>query len=407
MNGSKNLVVAILLLGVSYGVYQVITAPKEDVVPRSELTIAISEGPSPGSPSESEVGEPKEVAAKAPPLPSSNSFVKSIPTAQPPQKDEITLDVSSDRQAFSPPQPLNQATESWPNSQSFETVTARPADTASSGRQFMTSTPAPLTSEMRPITPPMGEAPPDAAESVTSPFSFPANSNASSPLAQSAAMPAQPTEPLLNVFPRAEQLCREGYFRDALEILTPYYRMADLPSDERQLLMEWLDGLAAKVIFSDEHHFVSSPYVVQPGDSLDTLSAQWRVPTNLIFNVNQDKIQNPLVLTPGTELKQIAGPFQAEIDRSTRTITLFVDDMYACRFDILNLDSSLEPGTFLVSKKSRRDAILGEFVVWLDSGIALFADQGQRPVPQAITLRQQDAKDINEILSPGSTVTIR
>jgi hypothetical protein len=398
MNSSKNMVVAILLLGVSYGVYQIITSPEEKITPETVLTVSEPNGE----------GTMNGFASmpsnnSAPPMNSQPDSPVTFAAGQPPKTDSATQFGnefgSANSGAFNRVEP--------PESRSFDSLTTRPSNSSGFGQEFTTNTPAPPMTEMRPLTSPEGAFAGAASRGDSPSMESPGSAGAFANLAANSPLPSLPTVPLMSVFPNAEQLCYEQHFRDALEILTPYYRVPNLPAEERQLLMEWLDGLAAKVIFSPEHHFSSVPYVVQPGDSLDTLSAKWRVPTNLIFNVNQDKIQNPLVLTPGIELKQLSGPFIAEIDRTTRTATLYVDDMYACRFEMVNLDPNLETGTFLVSKKSRRDAVLGEFVVWLDSGVALYADQGQREAPQSITFRQQDAKDLNEILSPGSQVIVR
>lgn len=401
MNSSKNMVVAILLLGVSYGVYQVITSPDEKITPETVLTVTEPNG---DTATNAQAAMP--LGTSAPAMSAQPDSPATFATGQAPKMDDATRFGNEFATSNSNSEQFNRV--ELPDSRSFDSMTTRPSNTPGFGQEFTTSTPAPSMTEMRPITPPGGAFagsanPPGEFQPVETPNSTGAFAN----LAANSPLPSLPNKPLMDVFPNAEQLCYEQHFRDALEILTPYYRVPNLPAEERQLLMEWLDGLAAKVIFSPEHHFSSIPYVVQPGDSLDTLSAKWRVPTNLIFNVNQDKIQNPLVLTPGIELKQLSGPFIAEIDRTTRTATLYVDDMYACRFEMVNLDPNLETGTFLVSKKSRRDAVLGEFVVWLDSGVALYADQGQRGAPQSITFRQQDAKDLNEILSPGSQVIVR
>src|SRR5436190_21426468 len=76
------------------------------------------------------------------------------------------------------------------------------------------------------------------------------------------AAPALAAYALRRDLAEAEQLVADGKFKAALARLTPHYASADLPSDQRAVLLSWLDALAAKVIYSREH-VLASPHQVR------------------------------------------------------------------------------------------------------------------------------------------------
>ncbi len=99
--------------------------------------------------------------------------------------------------------------------------------------------------------------------------------------------------------------------------------------------MPTLDALAGKVIYSDEHHLVPRPYVVGANESLVDIAGKWHVPAQLIYNVHQKALANPITdIQPGTQLKMIPGPFHAEVDLQSKVMTMFLGDLYAGRFPI-------------------------------------------------------------------------
>ncbi|MEQ1902924.1 MAG: LysM domain-containing protein [Pirellulaceae bacterium] len=392
MNSSKNMIVAILLLGVSYGVYQVITSPEQKISPDTELTVSTPDMTMKSSTGNNKLAEVFPDKMTMPALPKPKSFSPpGNPPLLPPKTDDTTKKNDAD-----PLITKNNPAKSSENANSFESFTAK-----TTKPDFPTATPAPPPGNLRPIEPN-----PNDFGTGNNPPAEKKNENGFGNLLEGNREPVLPTEPIANVFPKAEQLCNEQQFREALEILTPYYRVQDLAVEERNQLHEFLDLLAAKVIFSAEHLMVGSPYVIEDNDTLDTIAQKWKTSTNLVFNVNRDKITSPLDLVPGTELKQVSGPFVAEVDCRAKTVTLFVDDLYACRFPMVSCDPNLPTGNFKVVNKTRRDAAYGDYVVELDSNIVLVADEGKK-VTNSITFQTQDAKDINEILSLASSITIR
>ena len=115
--------------------------------------------------------------------------------------------------------------------------------------------------------------------------------------------------------------------------------------------------MAAKVIYSREH-LLESPYLVQAGDTLDTISDRYQVPALLLARING--IRNPQNLPPGKELKVLKGPFSAQISTDRSEMTLMLADRYAGRFSVvLNSDLSRATGIWKVREKGPSTAAAG------------------------------------------------
>ena len=224
--------------------------------------------------------------------------------------------------------------------------------------------------------------------------------------------PASPSRPVVSAaqlnsaWPKVDELIRQGRYRNALETLSPFYDANDLSGADSTKLLEWLDGLAGRVIYSSEHNLTQNAYIIQPNDTLQSIAAKWNVPAQLIYNINKAKIANPLTLMPGNELKVVHGPFHARVDSSSNTLTLFIDNMYAGRFSAKV--SSAKPGTYEVRSKSASGNPLGAFLLSLanpttGATTGLHASSGPQDL---IGLNAPDAEDLFGILSVGSKVTI-
>ncbi len=228
-----------------------------------------------------------------------------------------------------------------------------------------------------------------------------------------------------SAWPQVQTLSDEGNYREALRLLSRYYRSDALTGPQRQRLIGWLDALAGKVIFSDEHHLQDTPYTVS-NETLVDIGKRWRVPGQLIYNINRKKINNPAIVPPGTQLKMIEGPFSAEIDTKQKVMTLFLDDLYAGRFPIrVGISGSPNPGSFRVLLKSPeghnwRDADgnnyppgtsengYGPNWIGLSGSLCIHAvaDSVADGHRGCIGLSTKDAKDVFAILTKGSSVKI-
>ena len=254
------------------------------------------------------------------------------------------------------------------------------------------------------------------------------------------------------VWPVADALVAEKRFRKPLELLTRFYDSPGLSGPQQQRLVAWLDALATKVVFSSEHHLAPA-YISQPGDSLLELGREWGVPGQLIFNINKrkilglpdtgnekvhpiwppetknvdiDNIPAPKVIPPGTELKKITGPINARVNLENNTMTLFVNGLYAGRYNVIvGTSGSPRPGDFKVVGKLAgghdwRD-VSGTYPPGHPNNhygkhwIAMEGSLCMHSVPAntqgghlgCLGLSEKDAKDVFSIFSEGSTISIR
>ena len=216
----------------------------------------------------------------------------------------------------------------------------------------------------------------------------------------------------------------EGKFREALATLTPYYRSPDLDAAQQAQLLEWLDALAAKVIYSKEH-LLARPHVIQSDhERLIDVAKEYGVSAQLLASINADEINNPNILVATTKLKVVPGPFRAEVDLASSEITVFLGNLYAGRFPFARGNEPPEPGEYQVREKRQEKTYHGDRVIaagdpanpygqwWIDLGNNACihgspAVTQPGPVRGCISLSPQDAMDMAGILTVGSKVVVR
>lgn len=236
-----------------------------------------------------------------------------------------------------------------------------------------------------------------------------------------------PSMNLESAWTEVNRLVAEKKFRAALGLLTRYYRQPNLSSAQSKQLHEWLDALAGKVIYSSEHHFQDTPYVIRSGETLNQIAGRWNVPAQVVYNINRQQIGDSATIVAGTELKVINGPFHAEVDLTKKTLTLFLKNLYAGRFPIrVGISGDVRSGQFRVVAKSAeghtwRDADgndfppessqngYGPYWIGLTGSLCLHAVEDGTPEahPGCIGLKEKDARDIFGILINGSELKIR
>ena len=209
----------------------------------------------------------------------------------------------------------------------------------------------------------------------------------------------------------------ENRFADALLILSQLYGNPDLPPSQAREITQILDQLAAKVIYSREH-WLESPYLVQAGDTLDTIADRYQVPALLLARING--IRDPQNLPPGKELKVLKGPFSAQISTDRSEMTLMLDGRYAGRFNVV-LSNDLSHATSLWTVRDKRPPTAaagnGTGKQWIELGNASgnISMQGTNDTRvttgsdsrSTIWLSEQDMDDVFGILSVGSRVIIQ
>jgi lipoprotein-anchoring transpeptidase ErfK/SrfK len=239
--------------------------------------------------------------------------------------------------------------------------------------------------------------------------------------AQDEQAPAELTD-VDRVIQAAQAKLDEGQWYEALFALSLEYGRPELTVDERRKLLDLLDPLAGKVIYSTEH-LIEPAYDVRRGEKLAEIAERYNVPWQLLANINE--VQDPEVLVPGTKLKVVPGPFRAEVDLQRNELTLFAGRLYAGRFPITEGDDPPpQPGDYRVTdKQPGRTYYAGDGrtippqdptnpygQVWLDLGgnVCIHGSpQVEGSATGCISLSPIDANDVFGILSQGSGVVIR
>ncbi|HYW80809.1 MAG TPA: LysM peptidoglycan-binding domain-containing protein [Thermoguttaceae bacterium] len=229
-----------------------------------------------------------------------------------------------------------------------------------------------------------------------------------------------------------QKMLDQGLLADALLELSKLHDSGQVPQEQESGVQELLDQLAGTVIYSRQH-LMEDPYTVRPGDTLQQIADLYQVPWKLLANING--IRDPMRLETGQQLKVVRGPFDAQIDLTDMVLTLQVGGRYAGRFAIgIGQDQPNLEGSYVVSgqttdpvyygpDQTRAEAgdpnnPLGEFLISLgsqpgDAGrVAIHGTNDPRNLhhvggPGTIRLGDRDIEDVFGILSIGSRVVIR
>jgi LysM repeat protein len=111
--------------------------------------------------------------------------------------------------------------------------------------------------------------------------------------------------------------------------------MMPMSAQQRTFVRERLSELADKWLFSrtvfpDDK--LCSSYTVKPGDRLQTIGEQFKVPYEILMSINN--INRPEVLQAGGTIKVINGPFHARIYRSMFTMDLYLQNTFVRSFAV-------------------------------------------------------------------------
>ena len=193
----------------------------------------------------------------------------------------------------------------------------------------------------------------------------------------------------------------QNNLKNALRTLSNYHASNELNGPQYQKTMAWLDGLAAKVIWSQEAHLEKSdPTAVEI--PLAKLAEQWKVSVPLIQKINGLPPSKTSAI-PST-LKVIKGPFDLKVDRDEDKMTLYLGELYGCQFDFAG--SNLSPGKYHVNMNS------GNILLKATDGRELvirgeLTTSAVAPQSGIISLTDSQLKEVCELLTLDSTVTIR
>ena len=389
------------------------TLAKNDPVKPNSLTLGATSGASSASGSSSA----RTDAIDGPAVQLPTDLSGSVPTAE---SDSLVPD------SF-PSSPLNTTSNSLPAANTNASATPG-ASTSSSPDSSFPAIPLPgtgaLSAEQTKL---VATTPGDAGLSSTLPL-LPDTSAASKPPETPSLPQAEAKEqPVLEAFSvareKALKLANEGKLKDALVLLTPQYRNPVITSSERSDLLDILDALAREVIFSTRP-LIDAPYSAKATDTVETVATQHKITPELLANVNQ--LAGSKVLTQGQQIKVFEGPFRGEVDLTMGELTLFLKDMYACRFPISVGTDPVKTGAFEVADKQRDRTYYGAGKVieasnpsnpyggfWIDLGqgncLHGSPEMAASDLTNAgcISLSPIDASDAYIMLTRGSQVVIR
>ncbi|HTQ38899.1 MAG TPA: LysM peptidoglycan-binding domain-containing protein [Pirellulales bacterium] len=199
-----------------------------------------------------------------------------------------------------------------------------------------------------------------------------------------------------------------GQLVEALRELSRWYDQPIVPPEDQPHLVELLGQLAGTVIYSRDA-WLTPPYEVRVGDSLESIAQQYQVPWQLLAKING--LQNADSVMPGQKLKVVPGPFRAQLNVQQGWLTLFVDGLYAGRYRVqVNGPLAKPDGDYPVVKFAAGQmgaSPSGAPFISLGGDLHLrVPDDALPPGVNAVRISRQDMSDVFDILSDRSQVTI-
>lgn len=123
-----------------------------------------------------------------------------------------------------------------------------------------------------------------------------------------------------------------------------------LPADQALLARRALSEIAEQTIFGPKlvkGDALTESYTVQAGNSLQRLARRFKVPEDLLAEVN--KIKDKHFIREGMTLKIIHGPFHASVVKSEHLLHIYVQDVYVRSYRVaLGADGKTPTGTWKV-----------------------------------------------------------
>lgn len=195
--------------------------------------------------------------------------------------------------------------------------------------------------------------------------------------------------------------------------------------EHRSVFQRRLESTAA-TIFTNPHRHFSPPYLVQPGDTLESIGNHFSIPWQYLGRLNRIE---PQELQAGQELKVMKGPFSAVVDLSRFELTIHAHGYYVHRYPIgighadstpvgeFQVQNRLENPTWFGPDGEQIDADdpnnpLGEYWIGLGDHIGIHGtidpdSIGTTRSRGCIHMRDNDITKVFGLLGPGSSVRIR
>ncbi|MCL4204561.1 MAG: LysM peptidoglycan-binding domain-containing protein [Pirellulaceae bacterium] len=417
METLKTALVVVLLLAVLYGVFVVLNKPDMTTPPELAWQEVAT------SPPQLEFGDPPGApAATFPPMVTTPPEMKRSIT---PMADAAPLPPTQSEISDQPPAPVAAETDVTDQGDSESPLPDYPIPEPAPGTSTYDSRAAAATIDD--LSPSVRMDTPSGAARIGDPGQPRSVYENSTEVPQPPAASRNDGRPL-PAFDAAWQTAMDHLnnrrWADALRTLSVFYDRPEVVAQERQRLVDLLDPLAGKVIYSTEH-VLEPPYQVRTGETLQEIADRYQVPVSLLRNING--ISDPRNLPPGSVLKVVRGPFRAEVHLAKDELALFLGDYYAGRFAVsIGNDPVPEPAEYVVAEKQEgreyfapdgsripplaRDNPYGRWWIGLGGDVCIHASAESTPTHGGlgcVSLDPNDAADIFGILSIGSKVMVR
>ncbi len=127
--------------------------------------------------------------------------------------------------------------------------------------------------------------------------------------------------------------------------LSKIYWNTKVPDRE---LLDRLEAIAQKVFFSPQPHFIE-PYVIQSGDQLRKVAANYKLSWEYLAKLNKT---DPRRIREGQKLKVLKGPFAAVVCLHDFSLTIHLQGYFVKRYSVgIGKDGSSPLGKFSVLNK--------------------------------------------------------
>ncbi len=220
----------------------------------------------------------------------------------------------------------------------------------------------------------------------------------------------------------ADLLIGQGRVVEAHHVLSTLYWK--LPQ-QRTVLLSRLESVASE-LFEDPHRHIGDPYLVLPGDTLESVGKRHDVPWQYLSRLNRI---HPQDLQAGQELKVMRGPFSAVVDLSRFELTIHAHGYFVKRYDVGIGEGDRTPtGDFTVQEKIENPTWynpdggqvdkddpqnpLGEYWIGLGDHIGIHGTIDPSSIGSArsrgcVHMRDDDIAEVFGFLGAGSAVRIR
>jgi LysM repeat protein len=135
------------------------------------------------------------------------------------------------------------------------------------------------------------------------------------------------------------------------QVLAAHKQLSQLYWDQpecRPQLMPRLERAAQQIFFSPQPHFVD-PYVIQPGDRLQTIAQRYRVTWEYLASLNRMDARR---IRADQRLKVLRGPFAALVELHNFTLTIHLQGYFVRQYRVgTGKDGSSPHGRFTVLAK--------------------------------------------------------